>query len=192
MESTGGGAQKSVRPKTAVSLLSGSTEAIFALGLEAQLVGRSHECDYPAEAVGKLPACSIALVDHLEPAASIDAQVKKLSETGAPLYTLEAATVGALAPDVVFVQDSCRICAVSPSALQGVELAECEVVVLRPRTLQDVLDDIVTVASALGHRSVAWSTWPTCGHASQPSRSPSQHSQLRRRHAWLFWSGWIR
>jgi iron complex transport system substrate-binding protein len=152
-QSTGGGAQKRVvQPKTAVSLLSGSTEAIFALGLEAQLVGRSHECDFPAEAVAKLPACSIALVDHLEPAASIDAQVKKLSESGAPLYTLEAATVGALAPDVLFVQDSCRICAVSPSALQGVELADCEVVVLRPRTLQDVLDDIVTVASALGHR----------------------------------------
>ena len=148
MESTGA---KSVQKK-AVSLLSGATEAIFALGLGAQLIGRSHECDYPVEAVAKLPACSMALVDYLEPAASIDAQVKKLSETGEPLYTLETATVGALAPDVLLVQDSCRICAVSPSALQGVELAECEVVVLRPRTLQDVLDDIVTVASALGHR----------------------------------------
>ena len=94
----------------------------------------------------------MALIDHLEPAAVIDAQVKKLSETGEPLYRLEAATVGALAPDVLLVQDSCRICAVSPSALQGVELTNCEVIVLRPRTLQDVLDDIVTVASALGHR----------------------------------------
>ena len=52
MESTGA---KSVHSRTAVSLLSGATEAIFALGLEEQLVGRSHECDYPAEAVAKLP-----------------------------------------------------------------------------------------------------------------------------------------
>ena len=112
--------------KTAVSLLSGATEAIFALGLEAQLIGRSHECDYPAEPVAALPACSRELVDPSDTAANIDAQVKQLSESGEPLYRLEAATVGALAPD--------------------------EVVILRPKTLQDVMDDIVTVASARRHR----------------------------------------
>lgn len=140
--------------KTAVSLLSGATETVYALGLQGQLVGRSHECDYPPHAVATLPACSRELVDHHESAASIDQQVKQLSETGEPLYKLEAATVGALAPDVLIVQDSCRICAVSPAALAGAgpALADCEVVVLRPKTLADVLADIVTVAAALGHR----------------------------------------
>ena len=144
-------------PKTVVSLLSGATEAIFAMGLEQQLVGCSHECDYPAAAVAALPTCSLALVDHTDTAAAIDAQVKALSDTGEPMYKLEAATVAALAPDVIIVQDSCRICAVSPSALAGAgpALLDCEVVTLRPRTLQDVMGDIVSVGAALGHRQLA-------------------------------------
>jgi iron complex transport system substrate-binding protein len=141
--------------KTVVSLLSGATETIFALGLQRQLIGRSHECDYPPAPVAALPACSLALVDHAATAASIDAQVKRLSETGEPLYRLETSVVDALDPDVLIVQDSCRICAVSPGALADAACLlndGCHVVTLRPRTLRDVLDDIVTVASALGHR----------------------------------------
>jgi hypothetical protein len=80
---------------------------------------------------------------------------KRLSETGEPLYRLETSVVDALDPDVLIVQDSCRICAVSPGALADAACLlndGCHVVTLRPRTLRDVLDDIVTVASALGHR----------------------------------------
>ena len=135
---------------TVVSLLSGTTECIYAMGLEAHLVGRSHECDYPP-AVFELPQCSIALVDHLKPAASIDAQVKELSETGSAMYSLNSNTVSGLAPNVIVVQDSCRICAVSPDALACMPL-DCKVVTLIPKTLGDVLDNIVEVAEALGHK----------------------------------------
>ena len=135
---------------TAVSLLSSATECIYALGLEAHLVGRSHECDYPP-AVSGLPECSIALVDHRKNAASIDAQVKQLSDAGTPMYELNSGTVLGLAPDVIVVQDSCRICAVSPDALSCSTL-DCKVVTLCPKTLPDVLANVVEVAEALGHR----------------------------------------
>ena len=135
---------------TAVSLLSSATECIYALGLEAHLVGRSHECDYPP-AVSGLPECSIALVDHRKNAASIDAQVKQLSDAGTPMYELNSGTVLGLAPDVIVVQDSCRICAVSPDALSCSTL-DCKVVTLCPKTLPDVLANVVEVAEALGHK----------------------------------------
>ena len=132
--------QPTVRP-TVVSLLSSATETIYELGLEVHLVGRSHECDYPP-ACSALPQCSLAQVNHLQASSCIDRQVKELSESGATMYTLDGDTVARLAPDVIAVQGSCRICAVSPGALTNTAL-DCKTLVLRPRTLPDVLADVV-------------------------------------------------
>ena len=60
-----------------VSLLSAATEMLYAMGLEAALVGRSHECDWPQEAVAALPALSAAAFDADAPAGEIDRQVGK-------------------------------------------------------------------------------------------------------------------
>eukprot|EP00802_Teleaulax_amphioxeia_P007522 Tamp_07529.p1 GENE.Tamp_07529~~Tamp_07529.p1 ORF type:complete len:471 (+),score=78.13 Tamp_07529:212-1414(+) len=67
------------------------------------------------------------------------------------MYELNSSTVSGLAPDVIVVQDSCRICAVSPDALSCSTL-DCKVVTLCPKTLPDVLANVVEVAEALGHR----------------------------------------
>src|SRR5271166_6771208 len=45
-----------------VSLIASATEIVCALGFEEQLVGRSHECDYP-EGVRRLPVCTAPKFD---------------------------------------------------------------------------------------------------------------------------------
>ena len=94
-----------------VSLLPAATEIICALGLEKSLVGRSHECDYPA-AVKHLPVCSEANFPDGLGSALIDAKVKELLADALSIYTVNRDLIKQLAPDVVITQTQCAVCAV--------------------------------------------------------------------------------
>jgi iron complex transport system substrate-binding protein len=141
-----------------VSLLPSATEWVCSLGLDDRLVGVTFECDAPAGVrdgravvVDGLPTID-AEGRPLAPGA-IDALVRERLAAGLPLYTLDAATVRALAPDVVLTQDLCAVCALpADAARDAVALlgAPAEIVSLDPHTLGDVLDGAVAVAAACG------------------------------------------
>ena len=135
-----------------VSLIASATEIVCALGLQDQLVGRSHECDFPP-AVGSLPVCT-------EPkfpdgtSYQIDERIKAILQEGLSVYRVDAGALERLAPDVIVTQTQCDVCAVS---LADVEAAVCEmigsrpeIVALEPNALEDVFADIEQVADALG------------------------------------------
>ena len=105
-----------------VSLIASATETVAALGFGDNLVGRSHECDYPATVRG-LPACTAAKLDAGATSAEIDRQVKALVAGALSVYLVEAETLKELRPDVIVTQDQCEVCAVS---LEEVEAAVCE------------------------------------------------------------------
>jgi iron complex transport system substrate-binding protein len=135
-----------------VSLLPSATEIVCALGLEQNLVGRSHECDYP-ESVKQLPVCSEANFPDNLSSAAIDVKVKEILADALSVYTVKRDVVKELAPDVVITQAQCEVCAVS---LQEVEQAlenyldkEAHIVSLQPNSLDDIFNDIKTVAAAL-------------------------------------------
>ena len=136
-----------------VSLIASATEIVCALGFESQLVGRSHECDYPPS-VARLPACSTSKVKVGALSAAIDEQVRAIVADGLSVYQVDAELLDRLAPTVVITQTQCEVCAVS---LKDVEAAVCEfvhsrpaIVSIEPMSLVDVWTDIRTVASALG------------------------------------------
>ena len=135
-----------------VSLIASATETVAALGFADNLVGRSHECDYPAR-VSALPACTATKLDPAATSAEIDRQVKALVTGALSVYLVKAETLKELAPDVIVTQDQCEVCAVS---LKDVEDAVSEwvdksvrVVTLRPDSLDDVFTDVRRVAEAL-------------------------------------------
>jgi iron complex transport system substrate-binding protein len=136
-----------------VSLLPAATEIICALGLEHQLVGRSHECDYPAS-ISNLPVCSSAKFLPGSDSAEIDRQVKEILSESLSIYTIDRDLIKSLAPDVIITQAQCEVCAVS---LKDVELAlsdlldkECQIISLQPNGLDDVYRDIKMIADQLG------------------------------------------
>lgn len=140
--------------KRVVSLIASSTEIVCALGCREWLVGRSHECDFPAD-VADLPVCTEAkiLVEGTS-AKQIDEQVKDAVRDALSVYRVDAAMLQELAPDVILTQSQCEVCAVS---LKDVEEAVCElvgsrpeIVALEPNALADVWEDIRRVARALG------------------------------------------
>ena len=116
-------------PPRVVSLIASATETVAALGCLDRLVGRSHECDYPAS-VRELPVCTAAKLDVHAGGAEIDRQVKSLLAEAVSIYSIDTRLLNELHPDVILTQSQCEVCAVS---LREVEQAVCSIVGSHPR-----------------------------------------------------------
>jgi iron complex transport system substrate-binding protein len=140
-------------PRRIVSLLSSATEMVDALGAIDLLVGRSHECDYPAS-VRALPACTKPLIDVDADSRSIDEQVKNSARNALSIYEVFDDVLERLQPTHILTQVQCEVCAVS---LRDVEksiaskLASApKIVALNPCSLADIWDDFRRVGEAVG------------------------------------------
>ncbi len=140
-----------------ISLLPSATEICFALGLDDELVGVTHECDYPAAAHSKPKITRSKASEHLS-SSEIDALVRsQLDETGS-IYELDLGAVENLKPDIILTQRLCTVCAVSFDyvAEQATKLSTTpQVINLEPRTLDEVFDSIVEVGTLAGGRDRA-------------------------------------
>jgi len=135
-----------------VSLIASATEIVCALGAESQLVGRSHECDFPPS-VKALPTVTVTRFATGGSSADIDTAVKASLSSGSSLYTVDAVMLEALRPDLVITQDQCEVCAVSLSDVEKactVLTSRPQIVTLLPNALEDIFTDIAKVAAALG------------------------------------------
>ena len=135
-----------------VSLISSATEIVCALGFEDQLVGRSHECDFPLE-VKRLPQLTSPKFEVEGTSRQIDQRVKSVLEDALSVYRVDAKALDELKPTHIITQSQCEVCAVS---LKDVEQAVCEltgsrpmIVSLEPNALDDVWSDILRVGAAL-------------------------------------------
>ena len=141
-----------------VSLLPSATEMVHFAGAGDTLMGVTHECDYPP-GVEKLPKLTSTPIDHYTmTSAEIDAAIgERLTDEGS-IYALDAGLLEELEPDLIITQGLCDVCAVS---MELVEEAVSKmgkkptVISLNPTSLQEVLDDAITVGKALGRKDVA-------------------------------------
>jgi iron complex transport system substrate-binding protein len=137
-----------------VSLLPSATEIVSAVGMSNNLVGRSHECDYPPE-VTRLPALTAPRFNPEGRSAEVDQRVKSLVENALSVYRVDADQLTALRPDVIVTQSQCEVCAVSERELsnaltQWMGGAQPTVVSLTAKSMDDIFADIARVASVLG------------------------------------------
>jgi len=145
------------------SLLPSATEVIALLGLSDELVGVSHECDYPPS-IKHLPI----MVDPIIPrdglaSVDIDQQVNQLVASGQRLYRLNDSLLRQAQPDLILSQNLCHVCAVTPDQLHDAISPmprQPSVLTLNPRTIEDVINDVIRIGdaanrSAEGHRLAA-------------------------------------
>ena len=135
------------------SLLPGATEVVAALDLADQLVGISHECDFPAS-VRHAPVMIEPLVGKDGGSGGeIDRQVKELVASGQRLYRLNEDAFCRARPDLILTQDLCHVCSVTPdqltSAIESLQHRP-EVLALSPTKLDDMIRDIERIAEAAG------------------------------------------
>jgi len=135
-----------------VSLLPSATEILFALGFDREIVGVSHECDFPPRAKTK----TIVIHSRIDKDAGpleIDRQVREYVARGESVYAVDAEALQALAPDLIVTQDLCHVCAASPddlaSALAKFD-ARPEVLCLNPQDMGDVWRDVLWVGEETG------------------------------------------
>ena len=141
-----------------VSFLPAGTEMVHALGAGSELVGRSHECDYPSS-VTSLPVVSRPALD-LDGASpdAIDAAVAEQMGSGATLYTIDEVLLRDLRPDVILTQNLCRVCAPSGDELTRAVRKfslQPEVLFLTPRTIGEIENNVVEVGRAIGRQKEA-------------------------------------
>src|SRR3989440_11341251 len=136
-----------------ISLLPSATEIVAALGFVKNLVGRSHECDFPP-GVEKLPACSSTKVPAHGNSYEIDQRVKEIVAEGLSVYRVDVDRLRELQPDLILTQTQCAVCAVTPRDLEDALCAwvgiQPTMVSLEPNNLDDVWNDIRRVAESLG------------------------------------------
>ncbi len=133
-----------------VSLVPSATEILFALGLGAEVVAVTHECDYPAAAL-QLPHATRDTLPGDLTAGQIDAAVRARTDQGEAIYELDTELLHELRPDLIVTQALCPVCAVSYDDVRAVaEQIETRphVISLDPHTLGEVLGDVRTLAQA--------------------------------------------
>jgi iron complex transport system substrate-binding protein len=136
-----------------VSLLPSATEIVCALGFEHDLVGRSHECDFP-RSVEHLPALTEPKFRPKGSSAEIDRDVKKIVGEALAVYRVDTAKLRELKPDFIVTQSQCEVCAVSEAEVEAAVAqwlgVKPRIVSLAPYALDDLLADMQRVADALG------------------------------------------
>lgn len=140
-----------------VSLLPAATDLVAVLGKAGDLVGRTHECDWPAE-VASVPVVTTADLDSDALTSREISTAVGASHQGSSLYSVDLEQLAALAPDLVLTQDLCEVCAVSYTRVAAaVRMLDAgpRVLSLEPRTLDEVLDCLTTLGDALDVPDVA-------------------------------------
>jgi len=135
-----------------VSLVPSATEMLFALGAGDDVVGVTHECDFPAEAQER-PKITRDLIGREGMAADeIDAAVRELTQEGRSIYALDEEALHDLEPDLIVTQALCTVCAVADTDVRALAAQmdpEPQVISLDPRTVGEVLGDVRTLAQAI-------------------------------------------
>lgn len=139
-------------PQRVVTLLASGTEIVCALDCGDRLVGRSHECDFPAS-VRALPAVTRPRFDTSVPSGAIDRSVRDLVEQTLSVYLVDHERLAALAPDLLVTQVQCEVCAVSlkdvEAAVRAGLASSPAIVSMKPDALADLFADMRMIASAL-------------------------------------------
>ncbi|MFA6044863.1 MAG: ABC transporter substrate-binding protein [Phycisphaerales bacterium] len=133
-----------------VSLLPSATDMMHLLGATHMLVGRSHECDAPG--TSGVPVLTGQRI-HASSPGEIDRAVREQMNGGGSLYTLDEARLAELAPDVILTQSLCDVCSIDLRTVERVAKqlpGPPRVVDLSPQTVEDILDDVLKVGSAIG------------------------------------------
>ena len=141
-----------------VSFLPSATEMACALGLEDQLLGVSHECDYPPGVKNKTVVVHSALPVATMTQREIDDAVTELLSKGKSLYEIDEARVIEIAPDLILTQELCEVCA--PSGNEVSQLLKSlpskpEVLWLTPRNIEQIFDNLRELAAATGRQREA-------------------------------------
>jgi iron complex transport system substrate-binding protein len=174
-----------------VSLLPSATEIVCALGLADNLVGVTHECDYPAQAVAGKPRLTASRISHeTMSSAEIDHAVRSQLDGHGSIYDLDERMLQDLRPDLILTQELCDVCAVSYKTVeQAARMFETDVrvVSLEPNTISDIFMNIRVVGELTGRAAAAAEVVAQLSERLRRVEARLEGSQMRPRTLMLEW-----
>lgn len=135
-----------------VSLLPSATEILFRVGAGKDIVGVTHECDYP-EAVHSIVKCTASLLSPDLTAKEIDTAVSAAIHDVHTIYRLDASVIHGLRPTIIVTQSLCAVCAVPQSEVESLACTlpnNCKVIASDPHTLRELFSSILEIGTAVG------------------------------------------
>ena len=150
------------RPRRVVSFLPSATEILVLIEQEAgvagsltsyagQIVGRSHECDWPPT-LGHLPVLTSSRLSHTTDSLQIHHQVQQALKDHSSLYAIGAGQLEELQPDVILTQNLCDVCSIDLDSVERVVLnmrPKPRIVNLEPTSIAAMLASIGQVGAAV-------------------------------------------
>ena len=139
--------------KRIVSFLPSATEILYELGVGDQLVGVTHECDYPEQAKSKPRVIRSSFDPTKINSKEIDKQISNMMQAGTDIYLLDEQVLKKSSPDLIIGQGLCDVCSpASKEISKAVSILDKkpEVVILDPHDLNDILSDILQIAKHVG------------------------------------------
>lgn len=140
-----------------LSLLPSATEIVCALGLGDNLVGVSHECDYPPEVRTK-PVVSTSDLSSTLRSAEIHGAVSAHRHPAHSLYRIDEQLLRQIDPEVILTQELCTVCAIPVAQVREaarILAGPCRIVSLEPNNLRQIFDNILTVGEVTGREERA-------------------------------------
>lgn len=140
------------------SLLPSTTEIVCALGLKENLVGITHECDYPLGMDG-IPIVTKSLIDHSESTSQqINRHISEAMHSGSGIYAIDNEALEIASPNLILTQELCEVCAVSYSMVEksvNKLTGNQTVLSFEPSSIEGILDSIIEVGKQTNTESNA-------------------------------------
>ncbi len=141
-----------------VSFLPSATEILYDLGVGDQVVAVTHECNYPSEARTKPKVIHSSFDPGKMTSQEIDNKVVELVKTGKDIYLLDDQVLKRANPDLIVAQGICEVCSPYTREInRAVSILDNkpEVLILDPRTLDDILQNIIQIGDRVGRQKEA-------------------------------------
>ena len=130
------------------SLLPSATEIVTSLGMRENLVGITHECDYPKSVTGLPPLTASRISHETMTSSEIDHAVRSQLDGHGSIYDLDEQLLSELNPDLILTQELCDVCAVNYEMVKQAAksyVADARILSLEPNTIADIFENIKTV-----------------------------------------------
>ena len=141
-----------------VSFLPSATEILYELGVGDQVLAVTHECNYPVEAKAKPRVIHSSFDPQKMSSQEIDKKVVELVNSGKDIYILDEQVLKKANPDLIIAQGICEVCSPYTREIdKAVTLLgdKPEVLILDPKNLDDILENIITVGDKVGRQEKA-------------------------------------
>ncbi|HJU13507.1 MAG TPA: cobalamin-binding protein [Candidatus Nitrosotalea sp.] len=141
-----------------VSFLPSATEILYELGVGDKVLAVTHECNFPSESRSKPKVIHSAFDPAKMSSKEIDKKVEELMKSGNDIYVLDEQVLRNANPDLIIAQGICEVCSPHTREVEkalSILQSKPEVLILDPKNLDDILDNIVEVGVKVGRQKEA-------------------------------------